>query len=230
MKTIGLLGGMTWESSLEYYRIINQEARKQLEGLHSAKIVLYSVDFYEIDLLQRQGNWQKATDILVNACCALERAGVDFIVMCTNTMHKLAEDIQTHISLPLLHIAEATGTRIVTQGLQKVALLGTRFTMEEDFYKGKLGEDYHLKVIVPEKADRETIHTVIFQELCHGIINPSSKESFLEIIGRCVHKGAEGVILGCTEIPLLISAQDVSVPVFDTTTIHAQKAFDYAIT
>ena len=229
MKTIGLIGGMSWESSLEYYRIINETTKTKLGGLHSAKSILYSVDFAEVETLQHQGRWQEAAQLLVAAGQSLERAGADFIILCTNTMHKLADEIQTNLHIPLLHIADATAQTIKAAGLSKIGLLGTRFTMEHDFYKGRLVDKYGLTILTPDSPERETIHRVIYDELCLGIVKPESREHYLTIIEKLVQAGAEGVILGCTEIELLVRAGDSHVPLFPTTTIHAIAAVEYAL-
>jgi aspartate racemase len=229
MKTIGLIGGMSWESSIEYYRIINETTKNRLGGLHSAKSVMYSVDFAEIEVLQHQHRWSEAASLMVAAAQRLERAGADFIVLCTNTMHKLANEIESHIQIPFLHIADTTAEAIKSHSLQKVGLLGTRFTMEEDFYQGRLVSKHGLEVIVPNKDDRDVVHRIIYEELCLGIINSESRKQYLEIIHRLVASGAEGIISGCTEIELLIRAEDVTVPLFPTTRIHAEAAVEKAI-
>lgn len=229
MKTIGLIGGMSWESSIEYYRIINQSVREKLGGVHSAKCVMVSVDFAEIERLQHQGKWKETGDILIKSAKSLEISGADFIVLCTNTMHKVAEDIQAQVHIPLLHIADATAQRVIDSGVRKVALLGTRFTMEEDFYKGRLVQKYNLDVLVPETEEREIIHNVIYHELVVGKIQPRSRDQYLKIIMRMVGEGAEGIILGCTEIGLLVKQSDCPVPVFDTTRIHAEAAVAFAL-
>lgn len=229
MKTIGLIGGMSWESSSEYYKIINETVKERLGGLNSAKCIMYSVDFEEIASLQHQGEWEKLTRLMIRFAQQLERAGADFIVICTNTMHKMAREVQDNINIPLLHIADATAERIKQQGLRKPGLLGTKFTMEEDFYKKRLKEKYNLDVMIPSNTDRAVIDSVIYNELCLGILRQSSKEKFKEIIGRLVSNGADGLILGCTEIPLLISQEDVEVPLFDTTTIHSKAAVEFAL-
>ena len=229
MKTIGLIGGMSWESSSVYYNIINETVKERLGGLHSAKCILYSVDFEEIESLQHQGKWEELTKLMINFAQQLERAGADFIVICTNTMHKMAEEVQDNIHIPLLHIADATAEKIIEQGLRKPGLLGTKFTMEEDFYKQRLKKKYSINVIIPSYADRELIDSVIYNELCLGKIKQSSKEKFKEIITKLVSVGADGLILGCTEIPLLISQKDVEVPLFDTTAIHSKAAVSLAL-
>jgi len=229
MKTIGLIGGMSWESSIEYYRIINETIREKLGGLHSAKSVMYSVDFAEIECLQQLGRWENATRLLVAAAQCVERGGADFILICTNTMHLMAEDVQKQISIPLLHIADATAAKVKEHNLKKIGLLGTKFTMEEDFYKGRLVEKHGLKVYVPEADGRETVHRVIYDELVLGIVEPSSKAKYIDIIHGLQTCGAEGIILGCTEIGLLIGQEDVQIPVFDTTQIHAVAAVEFAL-
>lgn len=229
MKTIGLIGGISWESSLEYYRIINETANSILGSLHSAKCLMYSVDFHEIEKLQHQNKWNELTDIMVSTAERLKRGGADFIVICANTMHRDADEIENKAGIKVLHIAEATGRKIVQQGIKRVGLLGTKFTMEQDFYKKVLKEKFNLDVIIPDDNEREIIHYVIFKELCKGIINEVSKAKYQEIINNLKMKGAEGVILGCTEIPMLIKQEDVTVPVFDTTFIHDVSAVEYAL-
>ncbi len=229
MKTIGLIGGMSWESSLEYYRIINKQVKEKLGGLHSAKSLMYSVDFDEIEKLQHQGNWSEATKLMIDAAQRLEKGGADFVVICTNTMHKMAGDVQKSINIPLLHIADATAEKIRAQGLKKIGLLGTKFTMEEEFYKGRLINKYGLEVVIPNEEDRKIVHDVIYKELCLGIINQPSKDQFVRIIDALVDYGAEAVILGCTEIPLLVKQADVKVLLFDTTRIHAESAVEYSL-
>ena len=229
MKTIGLIGGMSWESSAEYYRIMNQTVQERLGSLHSAQCILYSFDFQEIEQLQHRGAWQKLTELMIRAAQRLEEAGAELLIICTNTMHKMAEDVQSGVGIPLVHIADATGNAIIERGLDEVALLGTRFTMEEDFYKKRLREKYKLNVIIPSESDREVIDNVIYTELCRGIMQQSSREQFKAIIEKLASSGAQGVILGCTEIPLLISQQDAEIPLFDTTKIHAQAAVEMAL-
>jgi len=229
MKTIGLIGGMSWESSIEYYRLINEGVRQWLGGLHSAKSVMVSVDFAEIEALQHAGEWEEATAMMIAAAQAVERGGADFIAICTNTMHKMAEQVQEQIGIPLLHIADATAERILSQGLQTIGLLGTKFTMEEDFYRGRLVSKYGLQVLIPNPQERETVHCVIYDELCLGRIEPRSKAQYVAIMENLVRQGAEGIILGCTEIGLLVEAADSQVPLFDTTLIHAQAAVDWAL-
>jgi aspartate racemase len=229
MKIIGLIGGMSWESSLEYYRIINERIREKLEGLHSAKSLMYSVDFEEVEKLQRLGKWGEATELMIDAAKKLERGGADFIVICTNTMHKMAEEMQQKIQIPILHIADSTAEKIKAAGYKKIGLLGTKFTMEENFYKGRLIEKYNLEVLIPDEAERQFVHDVIYKELCLGIVQQNSKNRFKTIIENLSNNGAEAVILGCTEIPLLIKQEDVAVPLFDTTRIHAESAVDFAL-
>lgn len=229
MKTIGLIGGMSWESSLEYYRIINEQVKEKLGGLHSAKSLMYSVDFDEIEKLQHKGNWEEATKLMIDAAQRLEKGGADFVVICTNTMHKMANDVQNNIKIPLLHIADATAEKIKAQGLKRIGLLGTKFTMEEDFYKGRLINKYEFEVLIPHGKDRQVVHDVIYHELCLGNINQFSKDQFIRIISELVDSGAEAVILGCTEIPLLVKQEDVKVLLFDTTKIHAESAVEYSL-
>lgn len=229
MKTIGLIGGMSWESSQEYYRIINETARERLGGLHSARSLMFSFDFAEIEELQAAGEWDEATRRMVAAAQSLEKGGADFLLICTNTMHKMAREVQDGVAIPLLHIADATGQAIKVQGLTKIALLGTKYTMEQDFYKGRLQSEFGLEVIVPDEADRQTIHSVIYDELCRGIVKDESKQKYQQVIERLKTQGAEGVILGCTEITLLIQQSDTDLPVFDTTRIHAEAAVDLAV-
>ena len=228
LKTIGLIGGMSWESTVTYYKIINEVIKEKLGGLHSAKCVLYSVDFQEIEECQANGNWEKSGEILGEAANNLEKAGADFIVICTNTMHKVVNQIKEKISIPILHIAEMTAEKILEKGLKNIALLGTKYTMEQDFYKSKLIEK-GINVIIPDKNDIEIINEVIYDELCLGTINSDSKKKFLEIVDKLRNKGAEGIILGCTEIGLLIKNEDTDVPLFDTAIIHAEQAAIYSI-
>jgi len=222
MKTIGLLGGMSWESTLEYYRLINEEVKYRLGKAHSAKCLLYSFDFQAIEVLQHQEQWEKLSDVMVEKASAVKTAGADFIAICTNTMHIMAPDIEENTGLEVLHIADATGKQIVNQGLTKVALLGTKFTMEGTFYSDRLKNRYAIDVMVPTEDERETIHQVIYDELVKGVISDKSRKQFVAIINRLSENGAEGVILGCTEIPLLIKQVDVSIPVFSTTHVHAK--------
>jgi aspartate racemase len=229
MKTIGMLGGMSWESSIEYYRIINETVKEKLGGLHSAKSLMYSVDFAEIETLQSEGDWDEATQALIGAARHLEAGGADFLVICTNTMHKMADEVETAIGIPLLHIADATADAIKAQGLSKIGLLGTRFTMEEDFYAGRLIEKHALDVLIPDAEDREIVHRVIYDELVLGEIKAESREQYKRIIEKLIDAGAQGVILGCTEIGLLVKDEDSRVLLFDTTTIHAVAAVEMAL-
>jgi aspartate racemase len=229
MKTIGLIGGMSWESSAEYYRILNETVKARLGGLHSAKCVMVSVDFADVEPLQHQGKWSEAAGRMVEAARHLENAGADLLLLCTNTMHKTADEIQLHVRIPLLHIADATAREITARGLAKVGLLGTRFTMEDDFYKGRLIDRHSLHVVLPTEPQRGIVHRVIYDELCRGEIRQSSREQYIAIMRDLVRHGAQGIILGCTEIGLLIADDDSPVPVFDTTKIHARAAVDYAL-
>lgn len=229
MKTIGLIGGMSWESSLEYYRIVNEGVRTSLGGLHSAQCLMYSVDFAPLETLQHAGRWDEAGEAMADAARRLERGGADFIVLCTNTMHKLTGEIEAAVQIPLLHIADATAERITRQGLKKIALLGTRFTMEEDFYKGRLEQKYGLEVLVPALKERELIHRIIYDELCLGEIRSESRRAYQTILHDLAHQGAQGIILGCTEIGLLVKPEDSPVPLFDTTRIHAEAAVSMAL-
>jgi aspartate racemase len=229
MKTIGLLGGMSWESTVPYYQAINRVVGARLGGLHSARIVLFSVDFHEIEQLQHADRWDEAAEILIGAARALERAGADFLVLCTNTMHKVAPEITRAVPLPLLHIADATAERIKAAGLPRVGLVATRFTMEQDFYRGRLERGHGLHVLVPPAEDREIVHRIIYDELCRGIVREESRSQYRRIASDLVRAGAAGLILGCTEITLLFRPEDASVPVFDTTQIHAEEAARYAL-
>ena len=229
MKMIGLIGGMSWESTALYYRIINEQVKQQLGGLHSARSLMYSVDFHEIEKLQAAGEWQKAGKILAEAAISLEKGGADFIVLCTNTMHKVAQQITDAVSIPLLHIADATAQRIRQAGVKKVGLLATAFTMEQEFYKGRLNQS-EIEVLVPDAAGRKVVHDIIYQELCLGVIRDESRAQYRKIIAELVEQGAEAIILGCTEITLLVKAEDASVPLFDTTLIHAEDAVKLALT
>ena len=229
MKTIGLIGGMSWESTVSYYRLINTAVKEQLGGLHSAKCVLYSVDFAEIEMLQQQARWAEATRVLVEAGQSVERAGADLVLLCTNTMHKVAEALQGSLHIPLLHIADATAEAVRQAGIRRVGLLGTRVTMEEDFYQGRLVRQFGLEVLIPNPEDREQVHRIIFGELCVGQIRPESKARLERIMDQLAQRGAEGVILGCTELGLLTGAEDSRVPLFDTTRIHALAAVRYAL-
>jgi aspartate racemase len=229
MKTIGLIGGMSWESSVVYYNIINKKVREILGGFHCAKSIMVTVEFAEIQLLQHAEDWKALDDIMVKAAKQLEAAGADFVVLGTNTMHLCSPAIIQNISIPFLHIAEATGMKIAEMGLKKVALLGTRFTMEKDFYKTYIFNKFGIEVIIPDETEREQIHNTIYRELVQGLIKDESRKTFQQIIANLEKRGAEGVILGCTEIPSLIKQTDVKIPVFDTTAIHAEKAVEWAL-
>ncbi|WP_097459423.1 aspartate/glutamate racemase family protein [Mangrovitalea sediminis] len=229
MKTIGLIGGMSWESTIPYYRQINETVKARLGGLHSARIVLYSVDFHDIERLQHAGRWDEAGDLLALAARSLAAAGADFLVLCTNTMHKVAEAIESAVDIPLLHIADPTAAEIKRAGIKNVGLLGTRFTMEQGFYRDRLIHRHGIGVLVPDEADRESVHRIIYEELCLGIISDRSRDQYRAIIQRLVDRGAEGVILGCTEISLLVAPEDASVPLFDTTGLHALQAAERAL-
>jgi aspartate racemase len=226
---IGLIGGMSWESSAEYYRIINREMNRRLGGVHSAQCLLWSVDFGEIERLQHEGDWDRLAEAMKDAAIRLERGGASFIVLCTNTMHRLADAISSAVSIPLLHIADPTAEKIKAAGFRRIGLLGTAFTMEQDFYKGRLQRHHGLDVIVPEEDDRRIVHEVIYKELVLGKIDPDSRQAYREIIARLIERGAQAIILGCTEIMLLVSDEDSAVPLFDTTTIHALAAVDHAM-
>lgn len=228
MKTIGLIGGMSWESTVSYYQLINETIKDKLGGLHSAKILLYSVDFAEIEHYQAIGDWDRSAQVLSEIAVKLEQAGADFIVICTNTMHKVAPQIQETISIPILHIAQATAHALLENGIKKVGLLGTKYTMTQDFYKEKL-LDSGLEVVIPDQAGVEEVNRIIYDELCLGQIKESSKESYLDIIDDLKNAGAEAVILGCTEIGLLVKQEDTDVPLFDTTDIHAKRAAEVAV-
>ena len=229
MKTIGLIGGMSWESSLVYYRLINKDVKARLGGLHSAKCLMYSVDFAEIEPLQHAGRWSEATERMIAVARHVEDGGADFLLLCTNTMHKTADEIDKHVQIPLLHIADATAEAVKRQGVNKVGLLGTEFTMEDDFYRGRLIDKHGLEVIIPKEQQRRTIHRVIYDELCLGKIERRSKEEYRSIMENLIGRGADGIILGCTEIGLLVGNEDSEVPLFDTTRIHAEAAVEYAL-
>ncbi len=229
MKVIGLIGGMSWNSSLEYYRLINELVSRKLGGLHSARVVLYSLDFEEIELAQRESRWHDAASVLTKAAIALKRAGADFLLICTNTMHKVADEVGESAGLPILHIVDATGNAIREQGLSKVGLLGTRFVMAEQFYRGRLKKRFDIDVVVPAEDEQAIVQRIIYDELCRGKIRGLSRQSCLEIIEKLTERGAEGVVLGCTELPLLIRPSDVQVPVFDTTRLHAEAAVEMAL-
>ncbi|MEV6576174.1 aspartate/glutamate racemase family protein [Streptomyces sp. NPDC051577] len=228
MKTIGLLGGMSWESTAEYYRLLNEFTRERLGGLHSARCVLYSVDFAEIEQLQARGRWDEAGEVLAAAARSVEAAGADLVLLCTNTMHKVADQVQAAVSIPLLHLADATADAVRAQGLHRVGLLGTAFTMEQDFYRGRLAAA-GLDVYVPDAEGRALVHRVIYEELCLGVVREESRTAYREVIGDLVAAGAEGIVLGCTEIELLVGAEDSPVPVFPTARIHAAAAVRAAL-
>ncbi len=229
MKVIGLIGGMSWNSTLEYYRLINEGVSSKLGGLHSARIVLYSLDFEEIERTQREARWDDAADILAKAGTALKQAGADFLVICTNTMHKVADVVAKATGLPILHIVDVAGNAIRESGLRKVGLLGTKFVMQERFYQGRLRKDFGIHVLVPDDDDQAKIHRIIYDELCRGKISDASRRACLKIIERLIDQGAEGIVLACTELPLLIHSQDVDIPLFDTTRLHAEAAVEMAL-
>ena len=229
MKTIGLIGGMSWESTLLYYRLLNQGVQRALGSLHSAEIVLYSVDFAPMETLQHQGDWTRAGELLATAARSVEAGGAEFLLLCTNTMHKLAGQIEDAVRIPLLHIADAAAERILQRGMKTVGLLGTAFTMQQEFYKGRMRERYGIEVRVPDARDRQSIHRIIYEELCSGIIREQSRTQYLRIIDALADDGAEAVVLGCTEIGLLVKQEETGVPLLDTTIIHAQKAVDHAL-
>ncbi len=228
-KVIGLIGGMSWESSSEYYRIINQAVREKLGGLRSARCLMWSFDFGEIEALQHAGRWDDATALMIDAAQRLERGGADFFLICTNTMHRMADQVQAAVGIPLLHIADPTAERIKARGIKRVGLLGTAFTMEQEFYKGRLKDRFGLDVLVPDTEDRATVHRIIYEELVQGRVEAPSREAYRKVIARLVGRGAEAVILGCTEIMLLVKPEDSSVPLFDTTGIHAEAAVERAL-
>ncbi|EAM5968481.1 aspartate/glutamate racemase [Salmonella enterica] len=230
MKTIGLLGGMSWESTIPYYKLINEGIKHQLGGLHSARLLLHSVDFHEIEECQRNGEWDKAGELLANAALGLQRAGAEAIMLCTNTMHKVSDVIESRCPLPFLHIADAVGKAIKSQSMNRVALLGTRYTMEQDFYRKRLEQKFSLETIVPEAEDRARINSVIFDELCLGECKPESRQYYLQVIGQLAEQGAQAVIFGCTEIGLLVPEEQSALPVFDTTAIHASEAVSFILT
>lgn len=228
-KVIGLIGGMSWESSSEYYRIINQAVREKLGRLRSARCLMWSFDFGEIEALQHAGRWDDATALMIDAAQRLERGGADFFLICTNTMHRMADQVQAAVGIPLLHIADPTAERIKARGLKRVGLLGTAFTMEQDFYKGRLADRHGLEVLVPEAEDRATVHRIIYDELVQGRVETASRDAYRKVIARLIERGAEAVILGCTEIMLLVKPEDSRVPLFDTTLIHAEAAVERAL-
>jgi aspartate racemase len=230
MKTLGLIGGMSWESTVPYYRVINQTIKERLGGLHSAKLLLYSVDFAEVEQLQVTGQWDAAGALLADVARRLELAGADALVLCTNTMHRVADAIASAVNIPLLHIADPTGQAIVQAGHTKVGLIGTRFTMEQDIYRSRLEKNYGLTVITPPQAARELIHRVIYEELCLGQVLPASREAYLQVIAELGEQGAQAIILGCTEIAMLVQPSDCALPLFDTTELHARSAADWALT
>ena len=229
MKTIGLIGGMSWESTQYYYRQINQGIRQRLGGLHSAQILLHSVDFAPIEALQHAGDWDAAAEILSQAAQSLESGGADFFLICTNTMHKVADKVEKAVKIPLLHIADATAEVLLADKISHIGLLGTAFTMEQSFYKGRLSQQHGIEVLVPDPRDRETVHDIIYRELCLGTIKPASKKAYLQIIKRLQQQEIEGVILGCTEICMLVDQGDTSIKLYDTTAIHTEQAVDYAL-
>jgi aspartate racemase len=229
MKVIGLIGGMSWNSSLEYYRLINELVSHRLGRLHSARVVLYSLDFEEIERAQQESRWEDAADTLIKAAIALKQAGADFLLICTNTMHKVADEVGKSAGLPILHIVDATGNAIREQGLSKVGLLGTRFVMAEQFYRGRLKKRFDIDLVAPAEDEQAVVHRIIYDELCRGKIRDSSRQSCLEIIEKLTKRGAEGIVLGCTELPLLVRPSDVQVPVFDTTRLHAEAAVEMAL-
>jgi len=229
VKTIGMLGGMSWESTLNYYRAVNEGVKQALGGLHSARVVLFSVDFAEIEELQHRGEWEKTAEILIDAARAVERAGADFLIICTNTMHLVAPQVQNAIDIPIVHIADATARALQKSGVRRVGLLGTRFTMEEPFYRGRLEENFSIEVIVPDGEGRRAVHDIIYRELCLGVIKEESRKRFVAVIEELKKQGAEAVILGCTEIALLVRQQDTGIPLYDTTAIHAERAVELAL-
>ena len=229
MKTIGLIGGMSWESTVTYYQLLNRMARQRLGDLHSAKLLLWSFDFAEIEAFQASGDWAAATQLMVDAAQSLQQGGADCIVICTNTMHKMSQDVQQAVDLPLIHIADATATGIEESQCQLPLLLATRYTMEQDFYRGHLKNHWEINTAIPDQADRTIVHDIIYNELCQGVVNADSKRQYLEVVDRGLDAGADGVILGCTEIGLLVGADDFPIPVFDTTALHASAALDFAL-
>lgn len=229
MKTIGLVGGMSWESTAEYYRIINERVKERVGGFHSAKLVMYSVDFDEVEARQHRGEWQELAALMIDAARRVERAGADMLLICTNTMHLMADDVQKSITIPLLHIVDVTAAAVKARAFKTIGLLGTRFTMEQDFYKGRLRDRHGLDPIIPEEKEREIVHTILYTELCLGEIKEESRRQFQKIIAGLEARGAQGIILGCTEIPLIVSQKDYRIPLFDTTTLHAEAAVDFAL-
>lgn len=229
MKTIGLLGGMSWESSIEYYHIINETVKARLGGLHSAQSLMYSVDFADIEALQHAGDWEELTHVMIEAARKLESGGAGLVVICTNTMHRMADEVQAAIHIPLLHIADAAAQAIKDLKIKTVGLLGTRFTMEGDFYRLRLEQQHGLSVLIPPEEERQAVHRIIYEELVKGEISEASRAIYVEVINHLQERGVKGVVLGCTEIPLLVKQEDVAIPIFDTTTIHAQAAVDWAL-
>ncbi|ELD1797416.1 aspartate/glutamate racemase family protein [Vibrio fluvialis] len=230
MKTIGMIGGMSWESTLSYYKAINEGVKAELGGLNSAQICLYSVNFEPIEKLQHEGKWDETAQLLAQAAKSVEAGGADFLLICTNTMHKVAPEIEAQISIPILHIADATATQLQQDGIERVGLLGTRFTMEQEFYKGRLQQQFGIDVLIPDAEQRQQVHRVIYEELCLGTIRPESRAQYVEIVEDLHRRGAQAVILGCTEIALLIQQHDTDVPLYDTTKIHAEQAVQLALT
>ena len=229
MKTIGLIGGMSWESTAVYYRLLNEIVRERLGGLHSAELLLWSFDFHDVEACQAAGRWDRATALMVEAARRLERGGAELLLICTNTMHKMAPEVEAAVAIPLLHIADATAAPIKRRGLGRVGLLATAYTMEQDFYRGRLSAEHGLEVLVPDAAGRKVVHDIIYDELCRGVVRPESKARYQEVVADLLAAGAEGVILGCTEVGLLLQEGDVPAPVFDTTRLHAEAAVDMAL-
>jgi aspartate racemase len=229
MKIIGMIGGMSWESSLEYYRIVNRAVKEKLGGFHSAQCLLYSVDFDDVEKLQHQGDWESLTRLMIEAAQRVKNAGADFLVICTNTMHKMADAVQSAVQIPLLHIADVTAEAVKANGQNRVGLLGTKFTMEQDFYKGRLKDVHGIDVLIPGDEERQAVHDILYNELCLGEIRELSREKFQSIIQNLVERGAQGVVLGCTEIPLIVSQKDYDIPLYDTTSLHAKAAVDFAL-
>jgi len=229
MKIIGMIGGMSWESSLEYYRIMNQAVKEKLGGFHSAQCLLYSVDFDDVEKLQHQGDWESLTRLMIEAAQRVKNAGADFLVICTNTMHKMADAVQSAVQIPLLHIADVTAEAVKANGQSRVGLLGTKFTMEQDFYKGRLKDVHGIDVLIPGDEERQSVHDILYNELCLGEIKELSREKFQSIIQNLVGRGAQGVVLGCTEIPLIVHQEDYDIPLYNTTSLHAKAAVDFAL-
>ncbi len=229
MKTIGMIGGMSWESTLEYYRIMNQAVKEKLGGFHSAQCILYSVDFEDVEKMQHRGDWDSLTRLMIEAAQNVKKGGADFLVICTNTMHKMADAVQSATQIPLLHIADVTAEAVKQKGQNRVGLLGTKFTMEQDFYKGRLKDLHGIDVLIPEDEERQTIHDILYNELCLGEIRQLSREKFQSIIQNLVVRGAQGIVLGCTEIPLIVRQEDYKIPLYDTTSLHALAAVEFAL-